>query len=385
MIYLDYMATTPMDPAVVAELLTCTSIDTCFANPASTHWYGEQARERVRDARATVACALDCDPEGIVWTSGATESNNLALIGLSDYYGKQKKHIVTLATEHKAVLDPCIRLAKSDFQLTVLPVANNGLLDLQQLEAAISTDTLVVSVMAVNNEIGVIQPIKQIADIVHAKGALLHVDAVQALGKTPVSVREWDADLVSFSAHKIYGPKGIGVLYVRQKPKIRLQQRLFGGAQQSLRAGTLPVQQIVAMAKAMQMAAANQVQETARLAKLQQQLLTQLQQEGGILLNGDLQQRVAHNLNISVKGLNGDALRSSLYPHIAVSSGSACNAVTAKPSHVLMALGRDAQLADAALRISMGRFTTEADVATAGDILVEKIRWLRQIAGYSSR
>lgn len=379
MIYMDYMATTPMDPLVLSELISCTTRDTCFANAASTHWYGEQANQRIDSAVRTVAAALNCDESALVWTSGATESNNLAIIGAAHYYGRQKKHLITVETEHKAVLDPCIRLAKSGYKLTVLPVEKTGLIDLAVIEAALHTDTLLVSVMAVNNEIGVIQPIADIAKIVHAKGALLHVDAVQAVGKIPVSIRDWDADLVSFSAHKIYGPKGIGLLYVRQEPKVRLQQRIYGGSQQGLRAGTLPVQQIVAMAKAIELSVQQLEAENKRIKQLRDQLWNGLQAIDDIEMNGDFIQRVPHNLNITIKGVNGDAMRTALYSDIAVSSGSACNAVTLKPSHVLIALGRSAELADASLRISLGKYSTEEEVEQAVEIFQQKINWLRNV------
>lgn len=379
-LYLDYMATTPIDPAVAAAMLPyITGVDG-FGNPASEHVYGERTAAAVQQARQQVANLLNCDTRCVVFTSGATEADNLAILGAAEFYQSHGRHIVTLKTEHKAVLACCAELERRGFEVTYLDVQPNGLVDLNVLEASLREDTILVSVMHVNNEIGVIQDITAIGKLLRERGVLFHVDAAQSFGKLPLDLATLPVDLLAFSGHKIYGPKGIGGLYVRRKPKVRLQPQIVGGGQEfGLRAGTLPVHQIVGMGVAAQVAQANLQTEQARILALRNHLWQQLQQLPGVTLNGDLEQRIAGNLNISVDCVEGESLQYAVRD-IAVSSGSACNAATFEPSHVLLAIGRSATQAHSALRISMGRFTTAADVDHAAAVVMQAITRLRQLS-----
>jgi cysteine desulfurase len=378
-IYLDYQATTPVDRRVLAAMVPyfCEQ----FGNPASTtHGYGWEAEAAVAQARETLAQAINATPEEIVLTSGATEANNLALKGVAEAYLAQgRRHLVTVATEHKAILDPCYYLKSLGFDLTLLPVEANGLVNLDQLTQVLQPDTLLVSVMAANNEIGVLQPLEAIGQICHDRRILFHTDAAQALGKIPLDVQALSIDLMSFTAHKVYGPKGIGALYVRRKnPRVQLAAQIHGGGhERGRRSGTLYPPQIVGFGAAVTLAMAEMVQESQRLTQLRDRLWQQLQTLGGVFCNGDLQQRLPGNLNISVAGVKVEDLLRALQPVMAVSSGSACTAAQPGPSHVLTALGVGPVLSRASLRIGLGRFTTPAEIDRAGAHLVATINQLR--------
>ncbi|HLS17744.1 MAG TPA: IscS subfamily cysteine desulfurase [Paenalcaligenes sp.] len=378
-IYLDYAATCPVDERVVEQMLPW--LHDCFGNPASSsHAFGWQAEEAVEAARAQVAAAIGAQPREIVWTSGATESNNLAIKGYARAQAHRGKHIITVETEHKAVLDTCAALEHEGFEVTYLPVQADGLIRLNDLEQAIRPDTLLVSVMAVNNEIGVIQPLAQIAQMCHEHGVTFHMDAVQAIGKIDIDVTSLPVDLISFSSHKVYGPKGVGALYVRRRPKMRLEPLIHGGGhERGFRSGTLPTHQIVGMGAAFELALKLQTDEVARIQRLQERLLQGLADIPGIYLNGSLTQRVPHNVNISVDYVQGEALLLALQ-NIAVSSGSACSSAVMEPSHVIRALGRSDQLAFSSLRLSLGRFTTEAQVDAAVTELSTQITRLRDMS-----
>ena len=376
-IYLDYAATTPVDPRVRDAMIPW--LTERFGNPASrTHAYGWEAEKAVEEARSRVAELVGCEPRELVWTSGATEADNLAIKGVAEFYRDQGRHLVTLQTEHKAVLDSVKALEARGFTATYLPVQENGLVDVDELERALRPDTLLVSVALVNSEIGVIQPIEEIGALCRERGILFHVDAAQATGKVTIDLQKLDVSLMSFSAHKTYGPKGIGALYVRRRPRVRLEAQMHGGGhERGFRSGTLPTHQIVGMGEAYRLARAEMSDELPRIRALRDRLLAALQELPGIHLNGDLEHRVPHNLNVSVESIEGDALLLSLGEELAVSAGSACTSASLEPSYVLRALGRSPELARSALRLTLGRFTTAEEIDTAIRLLRERILALR--------
>jgi cysteine desulfurase len=362
-IYLDHNATTPVDPKVVEAMLPY--FTESFGNPSSNgHFYGWEAEAAVKQARQHLADAIHCDPDELIFTSGATESNNLAIKGVAEAYFSQGRHIITVATEHSAVLDPCAYLESLGFEVTTLPVQADGLVEVDELSAAIRPDTVLVSVMAANNEIGVVQPLAAIGALCHERGVLFHTDAAQALGKIPLDVAAMQIDLMSLTAHKLYGPKGIGALYVRRRrPRVNLAAQLHGGGQErGRRSGTLSTPQIVGFGAAVAIAMEHRETEGERLRQLRDRLWTAIQSLDGILLNGHPTQRLPGNLNISVLGVNGAALLLGLQPTVALSSGSACASTNAAPSHVLLALGRSDAIAAASLRFGLGRQTTAAEI-----------------------
>jgi cysteine desulfurase len=377
-IYLDYMATTPVDPRVAAKMLQYLTPDGEFGNASSrTHRYGMVAAQAVDQARQQVAALINCTPEALIWTSGATEANNLAIKGAAHFYQRQGRHLVTCQTEHRAVLDVFAQLEREGFTVTYLPPQANGLVDLQQLQAALRPDTLLVSIMHANNEIGVIQDIAAIGEITREKGVLLHVDAAQSAGKIPIDLAVWPVDLMSFSAHKVYGPKGMGALYIRQRPRLHLQPLVQGGSQeQGLRPGTLPVHQIVGMGEAFALAQQEMTAENARLLALKQQLWLGLSALGDIRLHGDEKQRLAGNLNVSFLGIDAQNLL-ELLPDLALSTGSACTSGNIEPSHVLSALGLSPAETYSAIRFALGRFTTQQEIDTAVQAVTEQVKWLR--------
>ena len=362
-IYLDCHATTAVDERVLAAMLPYFTEK--FGNPASiSHVYGWEAEAAVKQTREILAGAINATPEEIVFTSGATEANNLAIKGVAEAYFKKGQHIITIATEHSAVIDPCNYLKTLGFEITILPVQKDGLIDLTELKNAFRPETILVSVMAANNEIGVLQPLAEIGEMCHDRNIIFHTDAAQAIGKIPLDVQAMKIDLMSLTAHKVYGPKGIGALYVRRRnPRVQLApQQHGGGHERGMRSGTLYTPQIAGFGKAVEIALAAQATETQRLTQLRQRLWEQLSQVEGIHLNGHLQQRLAGNLNISVKGVDGAALLLGLQPVMAVSSGSACSSTNTAPSHVLTALGHPQQLAYASIRFGIGRFNTEEEI-----------------------
>jgi cysteine desulfurase len=382
-IYLDCHATTPVDDRVLAAMLPYFTEH--FGNPASTsHCYGWEADAAIQQARETLAMALNATAEEIIFTSGATESNNLAIKGVAEAYFSKGRHIITVATEHNAILDPCRYLQSLGFEVTILPVQPDGLIDLADLKQAIRPDTILVSVMAANNEIGVLQPLAQIGALCRRHQVLFHTDAAQAIGKIPLNVEAMNIDLLSITAHKIYGPKGIGALYVRRRqPRVQLAPQLHGGGhERGMRSGTLYTPQIVGLAKAVELAIAEMPHETCRLTRLRDQLWCSLIQLDGIALNGHPTQRLAGNLNVSVAGVDGQALLLGLQPVIAVSAGSACTSAKAKPSHVLTAIGRSEELAYASIRFGIGRYNTEAEIDRAIEVTVATIRSLRKASVY---
>jgi len=378
-IYLDCHATTPLDERVLTAMLPYFTEH--FGNPASiSHIYGWEAQGAVKQARQTLADAINGTPEEIVFTSGATEANNLAIKGVAEAYFSQGRHIITVQTEHHAVLDPCQYLQAMGFDVTYLPVQRDGLIDLAQLEKAIRPDTILVSVMAANNEIGVLQPLAEIGTICRQYQVLFHTDAAQAIAKIPLDVEAMQIDLMSLTAHKIYGPKGIGALYVRRRnPRVQLSPQLHGGGhERGMRSGTLYTPQIVGFAKAVELGVAEQATESERLTQLRQRLWQQLSQLGGIHLNGHPTQRISGNLNISVEGVDGSALSLGLQPVVAVSSGSACSSAKTAPSHVLMALGHPEQLAYASVRFGIGRFNTVDEIEQVSQQAIATIQSLRK-------
>lgn len=378
-IYLDCHATTPVDKRVVEAMLPY--FTERFGNPGSiNHAYGWEAEAAVKQARETIATSIGSGAEEIIFTSGATEANNLAIKGVAETYYTKGRHIITVKTEHRAVLDPCLYLQKLGFEITFLPVEKDGLLKLENLEAAIRPDTILVSVMAANNEIGLLQPLAEIGEICRKNEVLFHSDAAQALTKIPLDVEEMKIDLMSLTAHKVYGPKGIGALYVRRRdPRVKLAPQIHGGGQEKeLRSGTLYPPQIVGFAKAVELGLAERVAEEERIGKLRDRLWQQLQQLEGIHLNGQSDRRLVGNLNISVEGVDGSALLLGLQSVAAVSSGSACTSTKTTPSHVLKALGRSDSLAYASLRFGIGRFNTEAEIDRVADATLKTIRALRQ-------
>ena len=362
-IYLDYSATNPVDPRVAEKMCACLTPDGVFGNPASrSHAYGWEAEKLVDEARANVAALVGADPREIVWTSGATESDNLAIKGAAHFYQKQGKHIVTLKTEHKAVLDSCRQLEREGFEVSYLDVQADGLLDLEAFEAALRPDTVLASVMHVNNEIGVIQDIAAIGAICRERKVVFHVDAAQSPGKVAIDLAALPVDLMSFSAHKIYGPKGIGALYVQRKPRIRLEAQRHGvGHERGLRSGTLPTHQIVGMGEAFRIAREEMATENERILELRNRLFDGLKDMEEVYVNGDLKHRIAGNLNISFNFVEGESLMMAL-KDMAVSSGSACTSASLEPSYVLRAIGRPDELAHSSLRFTLGRFTTETEI-----------------------
>jgi len=379
-IYLDYMATTPVDPAVLAAMQPFLSIDGDFGNPASTsHAYGWRAAEAVEKARHHVADLIHAEPREIVWTSGATESDNLAIIGAARFYQRKGKHIVTSKTEHKAVLDSCRQLEKEGFEISYLTPESNGLIDLEKLEAALRPDTILVSIMHVNNEIGVIQDIKAIGELTRPRGILFHVDAAQSVGKARMDVREINVDLMSFSAHKVYGPKGIGALYVSRNPRVRLEPLIHGGGHENgLRSGTLPTHQIVGMGEAFRIAKERFDRDHQHQSQLRDRLWAGLKVLPDVQLNGDATQRVPANLNISFEGVEGESLILALQA-LAVSTASACSSASIEPSYVLRALGVPSELAHSSIRFSIGRFSTEADIDNAIKAVQTQVQRLREL------
>jgi cysteine desulfurase len=378
-IYMDYGATNPCDPRVVDAMIPWLREN--FGNPASrTHAYGWAAEEAVEKARVQVADLIGADPREIVWTSGATESNNLAIKGAAHFYQSRGKHIITVKTEHKAVLDTVRELERQGFEATYLDVKDDGLLDLDVLKAAIRPDTILISVMFVNNEIGVIQDIATIGAMCREKGIVFHVDAAQATGKVAIDLTTLPVDLMSLASHKTYGPKGIGALYVRRKPRIRIEAQMHGGGhERGMRSGTLPTHQIVGMGEAFRVAREEMTAENERIRTLQQRLLTGLQGIDQIFVNGDLTQRVPHNLNVSFNYVEGESLIMGI-KGIAVSSGSACTSASLEPSYVLRALGRSDELAHSSLRMTIGRFTTEEEIDYVVTTLKDRVAKLRELS-----
>jgi len=378
-IYLDYSATTPVDPRVAAKMIPY--LTEKFGNPASrSHSFGWEAGEAVEVAREQVAGLVNADPKEIVWTSGATESNNLAIKGAAHFYAGKGKHIITVRTEHKAVLDTFRELERQGFEATYLSVMDNGLIDLDVFKAAIRPDTILASVMFVNNEIGVIQDIAALGDICREKGVILHVDSAQAAGKVDIDLGKLKVDLMSFSAHKVYGPKGIGALYVRRKPRIRLEAQMHGGGhERGLRSGTLPTHQIVGMGEAFALAKKEMHVEGERIRMLRDKLYQGVSDIEEVHVNGDMEARIAGNLHVSFNFVEGESLIMAI-KDLAVSSGSACTSASLEPSYVLKALGRNDELAHSSIRFTIGRFTTEAEIDYAVKLLHEKIGKLREMS-----
>ena len=378
-IYMDYSATTPVDPRVAAKMIPF--LTEKFGNPASrSHHYGWEAEEAVELARAQVAALVNADPKEIVWTSGATESNNLAIKGAAHFYQGKGKHIVTMRIEHKAVIDTVRELEREGFTATYLDPEPNGLLDLEKFKASLRPDTILVSIMYVNNEIGVIQDIAAIGEICRERGIVFHVDAAQATGKVHIDMRQLKVDLMSFSAHKTYGPKGIGALYVQRKPRVRLEAQMHGGGhERGMRSGTLATHQIVGMGEAFRIAQAEMATENERVRMLRDRLLAGLMTMEEVHINGDMGQRVPHNLNLSFNFVEGESLIMAI-KDVAVSSGSACTSASLEPSYVLRALGRSDELAHSSIRFSVGRFTTVEEVDFVIDLLKRKIGKLRELS-----
>jgi cysteine desulfurase len=378
-IYMDYSATTPVDPRVVDKMIPY--LREQFGNPASrSHAYGWDAERAVEEARENVAALVNADPREIIWTSGATESDNLAIKGAAHFYKGKGKHIITVKTEHKAVLDTCRELEREGYEVTYLDVKDDGLIDMEVFKAALRPDTILVSVMHVNNEIGVIQDIATIGEICREKGIIFHVDAAQATGKVEIDLQKLKVDLMSFSAHKTYGPKGIGALYVRRKPRVRIEAQMHGGGhERGMRSGTLATHQIVGMGEAFRIAREEMATENERVRMLRDRLLRGLSQIEEVYVNGDMDSRVPHNLNISFNFVEGESLIMAV-KDVAVSSGSACTSASLEPSYVLRALGRNDELAHSSIRFTVGRFTTEQDVDYVINLLNTKIAKLRDLS-----
>ncbi|MBP6564510.1 MAG: IscS subfamily cysteine desulfurase [Burkholderiales bacterium] len=378
-IYLDYSATTPVDPRVAQAMIPW--LTEHFGNPASrSHAYGWEAEEAVEKARAHVAALVNCDPREIVWTSGATESINLAIKGAAHFYKDKGKHLVTVRTEHKATLDTVRELEREGFEATYLDVDPNGLVPLAAFEAALRPDTIVVSVMLVNNEIGVVQDIAAMGEICRKRGIVFHVDAAQATGKMPIDLSTLKVDLMSFSAHKTYGPKGVGALFVRRKPRVRIEAQMHGGGhERGMRSGTLPTHQIVGMGEAFRIAKEEMAAEGERIRMLRDRLWKGLSQIEEVYVNGDMDRRVPHNLNVSFNFVEGESLIMAI-KDIAVSSGSACTSASLEPSYVLRALGRSDELAHSSIRFTVGRFTTPQEIDYTVDLLERKVGKLRELS-----
>lgn len=381
-IYLDYSATTPVDNRVAEKMCQYLTLEgNLFGNPASrSHVFGWDTEQAVEEARKQVAALVNCDPREIVWTSGATEADNLAIKGVAEFYAKKGKHIITCKTEHKAVLDVCRHLERFGYEITYLDPESSGRVDLGKLEAAIRPDTILVSIMHVNNEIGVIQDIAAIGEMTRSRGILFHVDAAQSAGKIPIDLGALKVDLMSFSAHKVYGPKGIGALYVRRKPRVRLEAQMHGGGhERGMRSGTLAPHQIVGMGEAFRIAGEEMASENERIRMLRDKLLKGVEDIEEVYINGEMEHRVPHNLNISFNYVEGESLMMALR-ELAVSSGSACTSASLEPSYVLRAIGRPDELAHSSLRFSIGRYTTEEDIERAVGLIHEKIAKLRELS-----
>ena len=378
-VYMDYSATTPIDPRVVDKMLPY--LREQFGNAASrSHAYGWAAEEAVEWARSEVAQLVHADPREIVWTSGATESINLALKGAAHFYKDKGKHIITVKTEHKATLDTCRELEREGYEVTYLDVLPNGMIDIEQLEKAMTPGTIIVSVMFVNNEIGVVQDISRIGDLCRSRGVIFHVDAAQATGKVEIDLEKLKVDLMSFSAHKTYGPKGVGALFVRRKPRIRIEAQIHGGGhERGMRSGTLAVHQIVGMGEAFRIARIEMAEENKRIRALRDRLLAGLKDIEEVYVNGDMDHRVPHNLNISFNYVEGESMLMAL-KDLAISSGSACTSASLEPSYVLRALGRNDELAHSSIRFTLGRFTTEEEVEFTIKLVKEKIAKLRELS-----
>ena len=380
-IYFDYSATTPVDKRVAEKMCDCLTTEGNFGNPASnSHEFGWKAEEAVEQARKDIADLVNANPKEIVFTSGATESDNLAIKGIAHFYKKNGKHIITCKTEHKAVLDTCRQLEREGYEVTYLDPESNGLIDLDKLKASMRDDTILVSIMHVNNEIGVIQDIKAIGEITRERKIMFHVDAAQSAGKVPIDLEDLKVDLMSFSAHKIYGPKGVGALYVRRKPRVRLEAQMHGGGhERGMRSGTLATHQIVGMGEAFRLAKEEMATDNERVRMLRDRLLDGLKDIEETYINGDMEQRVPHNLNISFNFVEGESLIMAL-KELAVSSGSACTSASLEPSYVLRALGRNDELAHSSIRFSIGRFTTEEEIDFAVDKINQNIGKLRELS-----
>ncbi len=378
-VYLDYSATTPVDPRVAEKMIPWLTSN--FGNPASrSHAYGWDAEAAVEEARENVAALVNCDPKELVWTSGATESINLALKGAAHFYKDKGKHLVTVGTEHKATLDTMRELEREGFEVTYLPVDDEGMVSLDAFKASLRPDTIIASVMYVNNEIGVVQDIPAMGEICREKGVIFHVDAAQATGKIPVDLAKLKVDLMSFSAHKTYGPKGVGALFVRRKPRVRIEAQMHGGGhERGMRSGTLPTHQIVGMGEAFRLARVEMAAEGERIRMLRDRLWNGLSSIEEVYINGDMERRVPHNLNVSFNFVEGESLIMAV-KDIAVSSGSACTSASLEPSYVLRALGRSDELAHSSIRFTVGRFTTEAEIDFAIDLIKRKIAKLRELS-----
>jgi cysteine desulfurase len=378
-VYLDYSATTPVDPRVAQKMIPF--LTEHFGNPASrSHAFGWKAEEAVEEARAHVAALLNADPKEIVWTSGATEGNNLAIKGAANFYKTKGKHIVTQKTEHKAVLDTFRELERQGFEATYLDVDENGILDVEKFKAAIRPDTILASVMMVNNEIGVIHPVWEIAEICKQKGIIFHCDAVQGGGRVEIDMSKLKADLLTITAHKMYGPKGIGALYVRRKPRVRIEAQIHGGGhERGFRSGTLATHQIVGFGEEVRLAKEETDADNQRIGALRDRLLRAVEDIEEVYVNGDLEQRIPHNLNVSFNYVEGESLIMAV-KDIAVSSGSACTSASLEPSYVLRALGRSDELAHSSVRLTLGRFTTEEEVDFAAELLRRKVAKLRELS-----
>src|SRR5712672_658618 len=378
-IYLDYSATTPVDPRVAQKMIPY--LTEHFGNAASrSHAYGWKAEEAVEEARENVAALINADAKEMVWTSGATEGNNLAIKGAANFYKTKGKHLITQKTEHKAVLDTFRELERQRFEATYLEVEPNGLVDLEKFKAAIRPDTILASIMMVNNEIGVIQPVWEIAEICKAKGIIFHCDAVQGAGRVEIDMQKFKADLLTITAHKIYGPKGVGALYVRRKPRVRIEAQIHGGGhERGLRSGTLPTHQIVGMGEAFRIARLEMSTESERIRALRDRLLAGFRDMEEVYVNGDMERRIPGNLNISFNFVEGESLIMGI-KDVAVSSGSACTSASLEPSYVLRALGRSDELAHSSIRFTIGRFTTEEEIDYAVKLLRAKIGKLRELS-----
>jgi cysteine desulfurase len=378
-IYLDYSATTPVDPRVAQKMIPF--LTEFFGNPASrSHAFGWKAEEAVEEARAHVAALIGADPKEIVWTSGATEGNNLALKGAAHFYKTKGRHIVTQKTEHKAVLDTCRELERQGFEVTYLDVEPNGLVSLEKFKAALRPDTILASIMMVNNEIGVIQPVWEIAELCRAKGIIYHCDAVQGGGRVEIDLGKFKADLLTLSAHKMYGPKGIGTLYVRRKPRVRIEPQIHGGGhERGFRSGTLATHQIVGFGEAARLARLEMATDNERVRALRDRLWNGIKDVEEVYVNGDMERRIPHNLNVSFNFVEGESLIMAV-KDIAVSSGSACTSASLEPSYVLRALGRNDELAHSSIRITLGRFTTDEEIDYAAQLIKSKVAKLRELS-----
>jgi len=378
-IYLDYSATTPVDPRVAAKMIPY--LTEHFGNPASrSHAYGWETEKAVEEAREHVAALINADPKEIVWTSGATEGDNLAIKGAAQFYKGKGKHIITQKTEHKAVLDTCRELERQGFEVTYLDPEQNGIIDLGKFRAAIRPDTILVSIMFVNNEIGVIQPVAEIGEICRSKGIIFHCDAVQAAGKLEIDVQKLKVDLLAITAHKMYGPKGIGALYIRRKPRVRIEAQIHGGGhERGMRSGTLPTHQIVGFGEAARLAKLEMASDNERIRSLRDRLLAGIKELEEVYVNGDLERRIAGNLNVSFNFVEGESLIMAI-KDIAVSSGSACTSASLEPSFVLRALGRSDELAHSSIRFTLGKYTTEEEIDYAIDLIGRKVSKLRELS-----